>query len=496
MSTFAHLTSVIIAGLGFTLAASSVAQAGNKSPQAGVRKYVSKQGNFVAYVPQGWTVNENLSNGCLTVQVQDPKQQFQATKMVGANLLGGDVLALAGAFVQTARRQYPDATLGNVWASQQQDCVAFEGTYMDPRRGPREFRCWVTGKGRDFVLSAIEAPRGRLTTERTRLLNIQANIRVMKGAVGSKPAVPTAQPLRSQRLSDGSAIVGLPAGWTCRTIGAGAFVAEAPNGGGSFCVASVSVISPRLGVRVPGAFISERLQPAAAVRFLGQQSGLATAIRFEEIKPRADLAAQMRRVYTVGPVDAAELVYTFTAADGNRRKGYSLAVSLGTRLQTNWALWHMSVSAPVGQFDAMLPTFVAMIESFRVDDQFAMNYVAQGMARLRQLQKETAAKIAQNARDIRAMMQAAYDERQRSQDYIDYIRTQYIRGESDWISTVEGGAVYHTDSWGTRNTATGEYYQGSPYDYVRFRGKNPKYNELMTPINSRLLFERYVARQQ
>ena len=96
------------------------------------------------------------------------------------------------------------------------------------------------------------------------------------------------------------------------------------------------------------------------------------------------------------------------------------------------------------------------------------------------------------AREMGTVMQAAYDERQRSMDYIDYQRSSYIRGEQDWISEMEGGAVYHTDSWGTKNTATGEYYEGQPYDYVHFKGENPKYNEQITPINSRELWERHV----
>lgn len=53
---------------------------------------------------------------------------------------------------------------------------------------------------------------------------------------------------------------------------------------------------------------------------------------------------------------------------------------------------------------------------------------------------------------IRRMMQAAYDERQKSMDDIDYQRTHYIRGQQDWVSDMEGGTVYHNDlnrKWGT-----------------------------------------------
>ena len=144
------------------------------------------------------------------------------------------------------------------------------------------------------------------------------------------------------------------------------------------------------------------------------------------------------------------------------------------------------------QFEALVPSFVSMVQSYKINDQFAQNYIAQGMARLRQMQQQTAQIVARNAQEIRQMMQSAYDERQRSMDYIDYQRTNYIRGQSDWISSVEGGSVYHSDSWGTKNTTTGEYYGGQPYNYFNSTGANPKYNEQMQEINNRALYEAHI----
>jgi hypothetical protein len=132
-----------------------------------------------------------------------------------------------------------------------------------------------------------------------------------------------------------------------------------------------------------------------------------------------------------------------------------------------------------------------MVQSYRIDDAFAMNYIARGMERLRQMQRQTAEIVSRNAQEIRQMMQAAYDERKRSMDYIDYQRTQYIRGEQDWISHMEGGTIYRSDHWGTKNTATGETWEGQPYNYYNFKGGNPKYRENMTPIDNRALYEKY-----
>jgi hypothetical protein len=52
--------------------------------------------------------------------------------------------------------------------------------------------------------------------------------------------------------------------------------------------------------------------------------------------------------------------------------------------------------------------------------------------------------------------------------------------------------VYHTDSWGTTNTVTGERWDGKGYDYVHFTGENPKYDEQMTAVDSRTLWEAHM----
>jgi hypothetical protein len=132
-----------------------------------------------------------------------------------------------------------------------------------------------------------------------------------------------------------------------------------------------------------------------------------------------------------------------------------------------------------------------MCQSYRINDQFAQDYIAKGMTRLRQMQQQTSQTVSRNAQEIRQMMQAAYDERQKSMDYIDYQRSNYIRGNSDWVSTMEGGTIYRSDRWGTKNTTTGESYEGQPYNYFNFTGKNPKYNEQMQEINTRELYEKY-----
>ena len=323
-------------------------------------------------------------------------------------------------------------------------------------------------------------------------MTILANVRPTKDSLRFRGPAPVVESLVSRRLSDGSARILLPSDWELRDFGTCSFVATSPTDASCFMVASVDFLSPSLGVRVPGDLSADYLPPHQALELAAVQAGLASDVYFEEVIPRPDLAREISRVYTAGPVEVEEFVQTSTSSSGTRTKGYSLGISFGSRLGTNWRLWHMTVSTPREEFAANTVTLLRMMQSYQIDDEFASGYIARGIVRLRELQAQTAALVARNAQEIRNMMQAAYEERQRSWDYIDYQRTNYIRGQQDWISSLEGGTIYHTDSWGTLNTDTGTYHQGTAYDYVHYQGDNPRYQEMMTPIDSRDLWERFI----
>jgi len=274
--------------------------------------------------------------------------------------------------------------------NQNRNKIFIEGTFTDPQKGKKEFKCWLSGQDGNFSFFSIEAPQGELAQKKQLLLTILSNIRVIKGAYGEGAAVRV--PLVNRRLGDGSASFQTPQDWRVQDLGKGCFVAEDPENRYSFIVGNVEVITPQLRTSVPAVPVSPYLAPHKALQFLASQ--------------------QMSQVYTAGPVLVEEFIYTSTS-QGRRNKGYTLGTSFGSRLGMSWRFWHISVGGPLDQFDSFAPNFAAMVQSYRIDDRYAQNYIAQGMARLHQMQKQTAALVARNAQEIRQMMQAAYDERQR-----------------------------------------------------------------------------------
>ncbi len=459
-----------------------------------MRKIVTENASFVVYVPEGWKAVEGVEEDARFISASDPAGRFEAVLAIGTASFLVDAVGAAQVVLERARRRYPDLQISSkAWVAPNRRRLVFDGAYSHPQKGRREFRSWIGVDQAVVTCSRIETPAGRLDAEKETLLTVLANIRVLKGAFGAGE-VARVLPLVPYRLRDGSASFQMPQGWKCQDFGKGAFIASDAAETTSFSIGGTEVLSPQLGVQVPGVVVAPYMPPHQAWRLLTAQTGLVAHLQYEKVIPRQDLVQEMARAgYAQGPTAVEELIYTCDFK-GRRCKGYTFAISFGSRLGHSWTFRHMTVGAPVEQFDRMVPTFSAMIQSFRFNEQWMANYIAQGTRRLRELQQQTASMVSRNAEEIRRTMQAAYDERQRSMDYIDYQRTNTIRGQQDWVSSIEGGTVYRTDRWGTKNTTTGETWEGRPYDYVHFKGKNPKYNEEMTPIDSRALWERHIRK--
>ena len=494
-STGTLLLGIVASLLFLMLQGASNCQAAQKSKSAGasapagqgMQKVVTKQATFVLYVPKGWKVTEGSEGATRYVLASDPSGRSSVFFSTGTVSQGENTTALAKNANAVLGRQSKNLEIRNAFTSRDGSSLVYDGTYSPPKRGKTEFRTWVSQKGNDFTLTRIEAPAGQFEAMKPLLLTVLSNIRVTKGSFSTQAAAaPVKVNLVPYRLRDGSASFLIPQGWQCQDHGKGLFIAGDPAGY-SFISGQVELLSPQLRVNSPGILVSPYLVPHQAWQFITARYGLASNMRFEKVTPRTDLT---RQIGQAGSIE--EFVYTFTDKERRACKGFTFGMSFGSRSGLNWNFRHLTVTAPVDRFNAWAETLGTMMGSYKINERWAQAYVAQGQQRLREMQKQTSAMVARNAQEIRQTMQAAYDERQKSQDYIDYQRTSYIRGQQDWISDMEGGTVYRSDSWGTKNTVTGEYWEGKAYDYYNFKGKNPKYNEQMQPVDSRALWERHV----
>ena len=456
--------------------------------------YVSKEANFAVGRPAGWEVAEQSGNGQQYLRVVEPTGAARVEVLYGRWDARGGAQQVVSQLLTSLRSRSGDVRVDEVEASADGSRVAVNLAYTDPQLGPRRGRAWASTQGGRLFFATCDADAASYDAHREAMLSVVANVRPLRGAVLEVEAAPRVLPLHRYRLADGSASFGLPQGWTCQEMGRTRFWCSDPATGSSFGVANAEVITPVLGVRVPGVPVATYMAPQEALPFLAEEGGLARDFSYEQVVDRSDLAGEMARVYTAGPVMSQELTYTCTGADGQRVKGFTLGISFGSHLGASWSFAHLTVTAPVDQFDRLAPTFAEMLLSYQIDQAWARSYVEAGARRLAEMTRQTSRMIARNHAEITQMITDVYENRARSQEYIDYQFSTYMRGESDWISGTEGGKVYHSDSWGLTDTTSGDFWQDKPWDYVSFEGQNPRYNEGMEQVTTRDQWERAFGR--
>lgn len=452
-----------------------------------MRRTVSNRGGFLFYLPQGWSGSESVMTSARALSIVDARGALSVSVCVGTSPPTTDVVALTGKLLNGMWRQSPNLRLTDARRGPQRRRMTVSGSYTDRTRVRKDFRCWVMlGQGM-FTYYAIAAPQGQFATANPLLLAVLVNARLLDGSfkMGAGGAAATLVP---RMLSDHSARVSVPANWAIHSLGAGQFLACDPSRSYGFMVAAAFAVSPNMRVRGQGFVVSRFLPPRQALPFFAGRQGLMRNVRLLATVPRPDAARLASSFYRAGPILAEEFLYTFTNREGAACKAYTFGISFGSHLGSSWRLWHMTVFARHNLFDACASNFVAMLKAYALNDQYVKQYVANGLQRLRELQAQTAQIVSRNAEEIRRINLSIHQNKMKSMDYTSYLFTRYMRGEQDWVSSTAGGRVYRSDTWGTKDLATGEYV--SPVDYIHYQGQT-RYGQMQS-VNTRELYERYV----
>ena len=185
-----------------------------------------------------------------------------------------------------------------------------------------------------------------------------------------------------------------------------------------------------------------------------------------------------------GGCDAADLVTEWTSKEGAECVGAFKVINNHPGAMGVWSTTFSGIWGPRKDIDRYSPTLKQVDDSFAINGQFAHNYIAAGLENLHHEQAKTARAIA-DLNYTRQDMQRAWEDRQARKDYMDSKWDDYRRGDSYWVSDLEGGKVYHTDNWGTKDIQIGDYYEGKNYNWTNFEGQNPRYpSEDMHEISS------------
>ncbi len=457
-------------------------------PRYQLKKYVSTNPAFLLYKPEGWTVTPENSASALEISLADPAGASRVEVWFADNhQTRFNSVALLVAKSREIKSHHPDLALSEVQVCRDQaaSCAMATVTYT-VNQVAMKGRLFCHADAYQAVARSYLAPAAQLGSQRPLLLDILTNIHILKSqgtGGGAQPAAPPAVQLVPRRAQDGSLALSTPPDWNFLG-GGGKAIAGAPGGGAGFIFTSFEVMPPRnYGVPPAGNVILSRYAPPEQfmykvfekfgdreVRVLGSKPDLTTA---------AQCAQQIGRRCEVADVQASWVSPKGASCLGSFKVMNALPSILGQWFSIVAGIW-----GPANDLASYLPTLEQVAASFSINDRYAKIYIEQGLAHLRVLQAETHASMRSLYQAIEDN-QTAYEHRQAIRDNTEAKWDDYRRGNSYWISDLEGGKVYQTDPWGTEDRMTGDRIEGAPYDYIHFEGQNPRYpSENMREVSS------------
>jgi len=476
-----------------------VVQAAAAAPVAApkLELFVALDRTFAIYKPVGWQVQtQEYPNGRTVMAVAPLGHAFVQLTLLGTDDRTNDSVQLAATTLKNIRAQNPGLRVAWVRTTADRRRTVVEIDYERPDRTAVRGRQYFLLNFPEARVFGYEIEASRFAAMQPELVSVLANFTVLDPTQFRMPAsrdagvIETA--LQPRRLQDGSATLQLPADW--QMLGAkGAVLTKSRDGNAGFAFSTAdfwgaSNIPYFDSPQLPGVIHAPYMPPVDALVTLMKRHGSRDFRVLQRASDPARAAAVSAGINRRSDVETALLA--FTNESGVRCKGYFEVIGTSPLASGHWGILYFAVWAAEAQFDRYLPMLVQISASFRIDERWAADYIARGIENLKRQMAKTSQMMADTARSARESSLAAFQERARSSDYIDYKRTQTIRGEQEWVSQVEGGALYRSDHWGL--SREGERVgEGQPYNYYNYEGGNPRYNEQMTPVDaSREVYER------
>lgn len=441
-----------------------------------MQRHVSESPAFELYRPATWSVRPLQADDRLVIAVSSPDGasvvELEVADNRGRRLDAVDVLAAKAA---RWRAQHPDLAVSEVQACREARprCAVATFTW---RAGsvPTTARYFVHGGPELMTSRSYRAPSARLASERTLLLDVLTNVRLQ----APRPLAPR---MVTRRAADGSSSITLPADWNL-VASKGAVVASAPQGRAGFVLTSLQAFPANLGVpAAPGVIVSPYRGPDGFLLAAFQQFRNRDARVLSAVSDRAAAAQCLSQLDRA--CDAADLGASWTSPEGVACVGGFKVVTFRPNLAGQWFGLIAGVWGPSGDLARWVPVLEQVAASFTIDDRYAREYIRAGMARVRELERQTRSAI-QGLYQAIEDNQRAYERRSADKDAANARWDDYSRGNSYWISDLEGGKVYRADPWGLQDTGSGDRIEGRGHDYIHFEGGNPRHpSELMREIS-------------
>jgi len=443
--------------------------------------YVTKDGSFGLYRPEGWKVTtQKYPNGKM-VFVTDLKDLCFASTTFLENINPKlDAVTFAGATLKNVMKQMPELRIVEARSSKDRMHTVVKYQRIGMKEMPIEGKYTFNVTHPNAAVFGYEAPSKQYKEMIPTLLTIIANVTILddqkyqqlasQGRFQGKQKGPATLPMRKTSAPDGTCSLMVPEGWKF-TAGKGQTLCTSPGEDSGYIYAVIGFVArSRIpyfdSAKIPGLHY-EYMPPVDALITASKHSGGTNHRVIERYTNQA--WANEASAYMGKRVDAEIALISATNNHGIPCTGYYDAFGSPPDNAGQWGIIVMGIWAPTSQFGRQLPNLIKIAESYRLNEQWAADYVRQGIQRVRELMKKTSSMMSRYAEEMRQSSLASHQNRMKSMDYTSYKFSTYMRGEQEWVTKLEGGVLYKTDHWGL--SVDGEYlFEGPPFNYYNYKG--------------------------
>jgi hypothetical protein len=388
------------------------------------------------------------------------------------------------AYRQFLRKSWPNIAFTDVHASADKLRCAATARFTIGRSAMRG-QYYFESSAQSLSVQGYYAPESSFSSKRVSLVNIMASMAFLKK--DPKPERTTAQgesyrPQMSRRSAkDRSLSIIIPTDWDFMAAG-GKVVTGSRKSAPGFIFTSLQGNPMVRNAPISSGVISTRyLNPEQTLKYVLQAFGHRNVRTSSSVR---DAASERELTANTGARgDAHDIMAHWTSSQGLACVGVFKVINSLPSMTGLWSTMISGAWAPQKDAYLYLDALEQVASSFSINARYSKAYIQAGLQRLREMERETSNRINDLSREREKSLQD-WEARQSAKEFSDSKWDDYRRGHSYWVSDIEGGKVYATDSWGTRDTVTNDYYEGRAYNYTNFEGSNPRYNESMREISS------------
>jgi hypothetical protein len=468
-------------------------QAQGKPEFSNYEYYVTDDGAFGLYRPKGWKVGtQRFPNGRM-VFVTDQKGLSYVSLLFQESIDPGfDSARFASATLKNVIQQVPDLKILEARSSQDRMHTVVKYQRTAPQKVLIEGRYTFNVKRPTALVTGYEAPAKDFRERVSTLLTVVANITVLddqayhKLLSQRKDQGPMMLPMREVSAQDNTCRLMIPDGWNLIAAKGAAACASPDENAGYIFTTQGFVARSRIphfdSSKIPGLHY-EYMRPVDALIVAARHMGSSNHRVLERYSNSS--WAMEASVFLRKQMDAEIALISYTNRKGGPCIGYYDVLGSPPDNAGQWGIMPMGFWAPESQFARYLPSLIKIAESFRINEQWAKEYVRQGMAKVREMMGKTSSMMSRYAEEMRQSNLAGHQNRMRSGDFTSYKFSTYMRGEQEWVGSLEGGTVIKTDHWGL-SVGGKTVIEGPPFNYYNFQGE--KYGLIPVDI-SREVFE-------